>query len=246
MKNLSVMILAHNRFDIIKESVEWYDTKWGNYPIANKVLVDQHYPLVDNQTDHTKKLADLAAKHGWTFVRPLKNRGVGGSWDWVVRELGLGNDDVIVGLDPDGRPQQIGWLDAMMTVFNNDALCYTVQLNVAGTYALNLPRTEEQIGGEWTVVYNRPIAWTLGGFSVYWLKAVGGFLQSHPQYGFVEIQMEKACKPKGGHFRILRDYYDQHVTAPDKAYIDWKLECAQFKTLLPFGDWVREKGIIKA
>ncbi len=239
MKNLHVHCLAFNDFPMVKRAIEQFESQKGNYPIKTKLLVDQQWPCrtVDEDTQ-SGWLMQLAFLHGWRYVKPFKNRGVG-TWNWVIQELELGEDDVLHGCDPDGNPQQPGYLDAMMDVFNNAPECYTVQLNRKEGEYLVFPKTELTKGATTVLDFNRPVAWSLGAFSVSWLKRIGGFLQFHPQYGFCEIAIIDKAKPLGGKFYILKDFYDEHLKSTNEPYIKWKRACADNATQLDFATWLQ-------
>ncbi len=169
-------------------------------------------------------------------------RGVGGSWNWFIEELDIPGGEILLGVDPDGRPVQKGWDRAIQDILTHDESCFTAQLNVAGTYALQMAREEFKIGDTWAIDYKDTTAWTMGAFDVKWLRGIGGFLQGHPQYGFCEIVMNNRIRPQGGRALIVRDFYDEHLKAEDQLYTNWKLACAQQRTQKSFGDWLKEQG----
>ena len=242
MKRLHVHCLTFNTLDMVSKSLERFDKLTHKYPVTTKLLVDQHWPLVAHPLEHSKALQELARYHNWTYVKPFRNRGVGGSWDWVVRELDLGDDDVIWGADADEVMQTTDYLDAAMRVFNNAPECYTVQANQDHGEYLTYPKDELVLGGEPVWRFHQPIAWSCGGFSVAWLKRLGGFLQMHPHYGFVETAMCNAAKPYGGRFYILKNHFNQHIKIQEPLYVEWKLACANHQTNDTFADWLKAKN----
>src|SRR5438093_134823 len=115
MKRLHVMMLAYNSIKTVEAALHLFHEQYGlhNAPANSLTLVDARYPIHD-QGDHSILLMALAERYGWNYVRPAKNYGVAGNWNWVVRELGLSEGDVLFGLDPDARPQAPGYLEAVM------------------------------------------------------------------------------------------------------------------------------------
>ena len=205
--------------------------------------MDAHYPIVQDKTVNSQYLMSICNQFGWEYLRPYRNGGVGKNWDWIVKELNLGENDILAGIDPDGNPLDEKYLDAAMRVFNNDASCVTVQLNDVGVYKMaHIPRDEFLIDGTCVVHYKQVTAWPLGSFSVSWLKRIGGFLQLHPLYGHCERAMYDKFNPLGGRVLMLRDYRDEHLKATDAKYTEWKAACANHQTQLPLDQWLRFYG----
>jgi hypothetical protein len=239
MKRLHVHLLAYNTLELVSAALDRFDKQAPDYPIATKLLVDQQWPLVAHPLEHSRQLQELARFHGWHYVKPFRNRGVGGSWDWVTRELDLGDGDVLWGADPDEQPQSDKYLDAAMRVFNAAPECYTVQMNQKLGEYLTYPRDEVTLGGEPVLKFHQPIAWSCGGFDAGWLKRLGGFLQAHPLYGHVESQMCAAAQRFGGRFYILKNHYNVHIEMQEPKYKQWKIDCATFKTHSTFDEWLK-------
>lgn len=240
---LHVMCLAHNTAEMVEEAIRVTGKTLNGFAPASKTIVDCHWPLEQSQLQ-TQMLSHIAAKHGWQFVRPLKNRGVAGNWNWIISELGLGTGDVLYGADPDGRPQETGWAEAMLDVFNNAPECYTVQFNRPEIYANKaLGAREKEINGRWVLDYPQLISWSLGAFSIEWLNKIGGFTQDSAQYGYCEHSISRHAALLAGRFYMLRDFYDHHLASPSPLYQEWKLASAQKKTESDFGSWVKQKSI---
>lgn len=243
MKRLHIMCLAYNSLSMIHRAMVQFAQQKPAYPISSLTLVDQHYPLTNDKLDHSRNLMEWASFYGWNYVRPSENKGAHGGWNWTIRELGLKEGDVLWGCDPDGNPQEPKYLDAVMDVFNNAPECYTVQLNRPCINAMGIPRTERKIGNTTILDYHQPIAWSLGGFEAGWLNRVGGMQARRALYGFCELDTIAAMKPFGGKWYITKDFFDDHIKAPDQAYVDWKLATANGQTNGQFSDWLKEKSL---
>lgn len=242
MKRLHAMCLAYNTYEMVKRAIVQFEEQAPKYSIASRTLVDQRYPNDGDINTNAENIIGLAEKHGWNYVRPAKNTGAHGGWNWTIRELGLGQDDVLMGVDPDGNPQQPKYLDAIMDVFNNAPECFTVQLNRPCVYAQGLPRTSRLIGKTEVLDYHQPVAWSLGAFECGWLNRVGGMQSRHNLYGYCELDTIQAMRPFGAKWYIVKDFYDEHMKAPDEKYIDWKLACAEGRTYAQFEDWLKIQG----
>ena len=241
MKRLHVMMLGYNTYDMIHRALVQFEEQKPDYPIVSRTLVDQRYPLVDFPLDHSVKLMELAQLYGWNYCKPSSNKGAHGGWQWTITDLGLGDGDVLHGADPDGNPLQPKFLDAAMDVFNNAAECFTVQLNRPCVNAMGISRTERKIGNTYVLDYHQLVAWSLGAFDCGWVNRVGGMKARHPLYGYTEHAMVDAVKPYGGKWYILRDFFDDHLKAPDKEFVAWKLACANHQTNEQFSDWLKSQ-----
>lgn len=234
------MSLAFNDIDLTERAFQNYENMMGDSKPVNKILVDCHWP-VGGKSNNSKRLIDLADKHGWNYVRMIDNRGVTKNWSWVSDQLGLSDGDVLMGCDPDGKPMQPGYLDAIMNVFNSDPSYYTVQLNRACIYRMaDIPKSERQINGTWVIDYHRLISWSLGAFDIGWIKRIGGFDQYSKWYSYFEHYVSDRATPLGGRFAILRDFYDEHQATPNPKYQAWKLASAEKRTELDFATWLTQ------
>ncbi len=242
MKNLYAHCLAYNSLDFVFTAIKRFEEQKGEYPIKQKLLVDPAYPLTGKRTqaEFSEELKEIAAKFGWEYLK-ISNKGTSNNWNAVSDYLRIGDGDVLFGCDPDARPVQPKYLDAMMRVFNGDSSAYTVQLNTAGVYVMGLPRDEFEVNGEPVIAYKQLVAWPCGAFDGGWLRRIGGLAQRHGSYGYIEHETSAKAEPLGGRFLMLRDYYDDHQKAEHPEYTAWKLACAQFQTSLPFDEWLRHR-----
>lgn len=241
MKRLHAMMLGFNTLGMIEDAIKCFEANDEDRRPLTKTLVDAHYPekTPAEAAARTAALAILAGQFGWNLVRPSKNRGVATNWNWVIGELDLVDGDVLFGMDPDGRPQEKGYLTAIMDIFDNAPEAFTVQLNRPCVYAQKRPHFERKIGQTMALDYHELVAWSLGAFDCGWIRKIGGMKQGHPLYGYTEHATAAACEDKGGKWYIARDFYDVHLKAEDPLYTEWKLQCAQHRTALQFADWLQ-------
>lgn len=244
MKQLYVHTLAFNSLNFVRNAISLFEKQKPDYPIAGKILVDPNYPITGSLTpaQHSEALREIATEYGWQYVRMEKNLGVSGNWNWVMAHLGLGDGDALYGNDPDSRAEIPKYLDAMMAVLNGDPNCYTVQLNQAGVYLMNLPRDEFSVNGVNVIAYRQTYAWPCGIFDCGWLKKIGGLRQMHDYYGHIEVATARAAAPFGCRWYVLRDFYDSHQTADDSLYTEYKLAAAQHQTKDDFSTWLKARA----
>jgi hypothetical protein len=240
-KRLHIMSLAFNSTAMCLDAIKLFEKQHEGVKFASKTLVDPHYPLA-LQPMHTKALFDIALQYGWNFVRPSRNRGVQGNWQWLVDELGLVEGDVLVGVDPDGRPKQDRWASAILDVFNESPECYYITLNRESIYSMkHLGGVDKLVGNHWVTEFPQLVSWCLGGFDIGWTKRVGGIEADSKLYGYIEHAMQRKCGQLGGKFYYIRDFYDDHLRAEDQEYTAWKLASANRTTELDFKDWLHRK-----
>jgi hypothetical protein len=240
-KRLHIMSLAFNSTAMCLDAIKLFEKQHEGVKFASKTLVDPHYPLA-LQPMHTKALFDIALQYGWNFIRPFKNLGVAGGWNLVINELGLTEGDVLIGIDPDGRPQQDRWANAILDVFNNDPSCYYITLNRESIYSMkHLGHKDKKVGDHWVVEFPQLVSWCLGGFDIGWVKKVGEVGQYSKLYSYTEHHFYDRATPMGGKFYYIRDFYDDHLKADDQEYTAWKLASANHTTELDFKDWLHRK-----
>lgn len=235
----NVMMLAYNKFYLCKEALELFEKQNKGFPVVKKLLLDPGYPL--ETEDNSLKLSMLAAEYGWQYAK-IENISVADNWNQAIKLMDLKEDDIILGMDPDGRPQEDGWLAAMMDVFDHSPECITVQFSQPGVEQQQHGQTVVKFGN--TEVYNYPrlIAWSLGSFSVKWLNRIGGMGQQAAKYGYTEHHIMDHAGKLGAKFYILKGFHDHHLKAPDDLYTQWKLESAQKKINSDFADWLKING----
>lgn len=232
MKRLHLMCLAYNQAELVEEAISLCEAQRGGYPAFSKTLYNPRYPLA-KEPEHSMRLIACAMNHGWEYVE-IENGGVAQNWAQAIAYKKLTAGDVLVGIDPDERPQEFGWVPALMDVFNNAPECYYVGLNQEGIQG----GTVKEIGTTKVLDYPHLIAWPIGGFDIGWLNKIGGIQQDHAVYGYIEHNVSRRASAMGGRFYMLRDFYDLHLQSTDAKYQEWKSACAAHKTKLTLDGWL--------
>lgn len=235
MKKLHAFQLAYNEPELCREAIALFE-RYGGYPPSSKTIIDQHWPLSSAAT-RAERLMAIAQEFGWDYADPGKNLGVAGGYNWLIDHKKPDDGDIIFSIDPDERPQTVGYADAMMRVFEADHSAVTVQVNHGIPEYTALPHQVLEIGGVKVNHYDRVTAWSMGAFSVGWLKRLGGMSQPHKVYGHVETQMYNKFYPLGGRAFILPDYKSVHLEG-NAIYRQWKDAAARFQTQLDFAGWL--------
>lgn len=244
------MTLGFNKPETIEMSMKRLVDTCDNLNRVEKVLVDLNYPL-PNKKQNTVRLAELSSIYDYTLLKPHINRGVSGNWMWVMNELDLKHEDVLIGMDPDSEPQQKGWVEAITRVLTSQPKVAYVGLKRTSPPGLSTESDESNrryvslnVSNERVRLYQDLIAWPMGGFQVSFMKDYG-LHQKNNRYGHIEYCTDKVMKENGYQWLILEDYEDATSCRGDALYKAWKVEQANMKTDLDFENWLIVKGFIK-
>lgn len=239
-----LVCLAHNNPKYVMEAMTKY--KDQNKEIAydhEYIMVDCHYPLPNPRTNSVD-IASIAEAFNMTHIKPYRNRGVSKNWQWVMGECGMKDDDIMVGLDPDGRVRESGWVNRVVDVFRHEPRAYFVGLNQyshGGHKNLSTVEYETTAGTKY-LEFPRIVAWSLGGWHVGRIRLIGGPQERRPFYGFIEDETHARMLAQGDYtFFKLKDYYDFHKFDVDPLYVDWKKAMVEERTRLPFNEWLKEE-----
>ena len=105
-------------------------------------IVPQFIPI--NKRKNAISIIDTATLHKSDCVR-IPNRGVSGNWTQIAYLYDIGRGDVLIGADPDERPMDAGWVDAMAKVMQGDSSIAIVSLVLPEQLVLDSQlRQEEQ------------------------------------------------------------------------------------------------------
>jgi hypothetical protein len=238
--------LCHNDTDIIADSLE-QRRKTIDPAVEDRLLmVDQHWPI-----DYPKTRANLEAiarDHGATLLDPGKNLGLHHGFNWALEQVGIPDNAMVVGYDPDSWPLTPGWNMAMCRAFVADPR--VVWLSLWHTHSERELNAETKgLGSEILdgvrVRELRVAAMnSICGFRRGWLRAVGGLREPSLLYGGLEICMWDEVK-KHGRWVFLEDYRED-LRMHDRVnplYKEWKWDHAHRGVFHgSFEEWLRSKG----
>lgn len=209
-----VHTLAYNLVSEVEKATKSLYELNSNF---HHVIVDLGFPLekdrIPDNINKAKKrnsarLRRLARKYGSEYVK-IPNVGVSQNWTAVYEHLDMKPDDVLIGADPDERPQQENWVSAMATILRHP--------EKIGMVSLTMPK---QKFGYKTEVWSNSILgvipvgltqWALIGFRGDFLDTMGGVPVPYgaSRYGWIE----QAVHARFGKFQwcMLPDYTVVHT-----------------------------------
>lgn len=77
-------------------------------------FLDQHYPL--RREENLPQLQRLCQQHGLTYVDSGQDRGLCGGWNFLIPQIPFAEGDILIGYDPDSKPESRGWDQALLDV----------------------------------------------------------------------------------------------------------------------------------
>lgn len=243
-----VMTLAYNRPEMVDGALACLE---GEDPNREVYIVDVGYPVPDPY-ENAAAYIKLAEKHGATYIR-TKNRSIGKNWTWVLEHLGLGGRDIMVGLDPDIRPNPKGWLRAIKDVFASDERIAVVvprckEIEQPYHQARLAQQREAVIKGHRVWEYNYPVAWPMMNYSANFIRACDGLAENARVYGHSECWAHQRIVRMERTYMMLRDFEDGTTLSPDHDYMVWKgMQIPQVWDI-SFEEWLAEpqKAAIEA
>lgn len=197
-------------------------------------VFDLCYPL-EAEPDRLRAVAPVA---GFEYHR-LTNQSVSRNWNAVIGMLGLNYGDILIGLDPDSRPTDPSWAQAIVDVFRADSSIAMVSLDgrtMREPHHLAIPYRLETIGGRVCRLYERLTAWPLMAFDVGWILDQGGLGEQNAVYGYTEHWVEERLG--GRRWAMLHEFYDDTADSPDSEYIAWKEASARKQFNDTFEAWI--------
>lgn len=210
--------------------------------------------VYDNKNWNSNDILYHCYSNGWNYLKPARNRGVSQNWDFAFREMEVGLDDVIIGIEPDEVALNDGWVQAMADVIGADRKMALCSLNTDGHQQMinegGLAGHRETIGGVSVFVVDGLSNWAMIGFNGTFLHRMGGI--PTPKGANIYGHIESACYPyikeAGYRWCILLDYFCEHIES-EPLYREWKTSVTSGKYAnkeqIQFDDWLKkEKGFI--
>lgn len=239
--------LGHNSAEMVQGALENLEETTSDHEHRRlvKTLFLCQYPL-PSENENRQALLELGAKFGW-WTTEIPNFGVMENHNKAIHDFyRMRPGDFYVCFDPDVRMQQKGWISAMVEAlesereavfcaaalpFHDEEWCYNGHGRTVSTLPTGLRISR----------YKALVAWSMGMWKGEWLAArPRDFKAAHPVYGWTEHADLALMEKHGKTWLSTTDYYDHHKGA-DPIYCEWKIACAQGKTNLKFGDWLKER-----
>jgi hypothetical protein len=204
------------------------------------VIVDLDFPLekgdeipgdiVLAQRRNSIKLKHLAEQYGSEYMR-IPNVGVSQNYTKVYQALNLDDTDIMVGVDPDERPQNQNWVRAMGNVMRSDmkiAMCslmITAHKDCPSGWAM----TEQVINSERCYIMHGNINWAIIGLNGEFFNKIHEMPVPSlaDRYGYLEWALYALFSEHGYDWVVMSDYWVEHewscpIYKSWKDYIIWE------------------------
>jgi len=253
------MIYVHSlSFNLPSETEEATRLLYELNPDGNfrHIIVDLGFPLefgADIPQDiekakerNSEKLKTIAKCYGSEYVK-FPNIGVSQNWNQVMKHVNLKDGDVLICADPDERPLNKGWVNAIADVLTHPkmAACALVMPDQKPFLEKNPNAvTKSVIKGHNVFLINGTLSMAQVGFSGDYLIKNGGVPvpDGWGIYGYIENAFAKSLHKFGLGWAILSDYYCTH-TECSTLYRAWKddITSGEFTGLrqIPFEQWLK-------
>lgn len=187
-----VISLAYMPARIVGRSLaSFYSTKNPDLQLQH-ILVDQHYPL--DRRENETKIRWLCDYHEITYLDPGKNLGLHNGFNYAMEHIGVSQNDLVIGYDPDSVPITPGWDMALVRTIEGDPDRKIVWSSLLTPRALaDLKRVgyrKKRIDGyieAWLPL--APVTNSVCCFRGDWLLSVGGFWEPREYYGHLEAAL---------------------------------------------------------
>lgn len=184
------------------------------------IIVDLGFPLEKGNfiPDNIKKaknrnsarLKALARKYGSEYVK-LRNVGVSQNWTAIYEYLKMNPNDILIGADPDERPQQKNWVSAMAAILRSKKGIGMVSLTMPGQTAI--PQKTINVNSITGINPKNNLSWALIGFRGDFLNKMQGVPVPHwaDRYGWIEGAVNQYFGWSGFNMAFLPDYTVIHT-----------------------------------
>jgi len=187
-------------------------------------IVDLGFPLTEGDVvpddillsmkRNTGFLKAIAQDYGSEYVK-FDNEGVSQNWTKICKYISPGDDDVLIGTDPDEHPLNEGWVRAMGEVMNEGGFgLVSLIMNIQIPLLKNIPVAERFFAGY--RVYLLPkgsMNWALIGLSGKFFKAIGEVPvpRQASRYGYIEGAVYDGLENTGFEWCMLADHQVRHT-----------------------------------
>jgi len=183
-------------------------------PDYDKILhaqLDNHYPIRrDDLRDAMRE--HLEAHPSASVIDPRSNLGLHGGINRLLQIIDglLHDDDIVVAIDADDDPQQVGWLSAMMALFvERKEIGWVSLMCEPGRDVLNQRNVAIDRLNSADVRYRVPgfpLINTVCAWRVRALRECGPIEEPHAYYGGIEVAMMPKFEEAGWRVAWLEDF----------------------------------------
>jgi len=201
------------------------------------IVLDNHYPL-----RRQFMLRDLCERFRFHYIDNGYNMGLYDGINFLLNELPHDTKSVI-GHDGDHYLLQKGWSKAVFEVLEDESVGMCVVSNDIIYRELHERGFEsEVINGHKVRIPKQVICCTVGGWSMPYLRAIGGITAPNKYYGGNEIHMWDHFRQQGKKMAVLEDFHeelDQMKALQDWQYQEYKLLYAHKGLRMSFDDYLK-------
>lgn len=182
-----------------------------DYDKIMHIQLDNRYPL--GKQELREAMREHTDKHPFSSRLDFgENLGLHGGLNKIleVADSVLHNDDVVIAIDADDDPQQVGWVSAMMLLFAERPDVGWISLMCEpGRDVLNQRGVAIDHANTGDVRYRIPgfpLINTVCAWRVQALRALGPIVEPHKYYGGIEVAMMPKFEEAGWRVAWLEDF----------------------------------------
>lgn len=234
--------IGYAPYTVLRNSIDQVYKTVGIQP-ERHILLDNGYPK--NKAENSFLIHNVCQDYGVEYYNLGENLGLGAGYRWLIDKTRAGDDDIIVGLDPDVWPITDNWGKALVDVMQAEPRVGWASLNVVPHTAREMIErggVQSMLGGY--VVQECPAAclnsicaWRPG-----MLRDLGGIHEPRKYYGGVESHMKPKLDLHSWRWVYLMDYKEEWnaSVASEADYQQYKIEYAhKGSTKDDFETWLK-------
>ena len=184
------------------------------------IVLDNHYPI--HRQNGRNWLRDLCDKLRFRYIDNGYNMGLYDGYNFLLTELPQDCKGVILH-DGDHLINEEGWTKAIFDVLEDETVGNCIVSNAINYRELHERGFESAvINGHKVRVTKQVICSTVGGWSMPFLRAIGGITAPNKYYGGNEIHMWDHFRQQGKRMVVLEDFSEELDSM--KALQDWQYE----------------------
>ena len=234
-KRTVVHTLGYNTHGMVRKAGDLLlaQNKWDGFEY---VVVDAGYPLSEmsqmeaslvTKQENSDKIEEYAKSIDVSYLY-IKNKGVSGNWTQIAQYACIGDNDILIGADPDERPQKEEWVRAVSEVMQSDPKIAVCSLAMAEQHELlknpDFIDEERMVAGHRVMYMKACMNWALIGLSGRFINACKGVPapSNAPMYGWIEGACWDPMRFLGMRYVVLLDYEVVHLASHPLASA-WKV-----------------------
>jgi hypothetical protein len=193
------------------------------------VIIDNHYPI-DKKTN--QRMIQYAAEASrCVYIDCGKDRGLHGGLNFACEKLGVGSEDIVIGCDPDDRPDT-RIFQAMVDVMKTDPTLAVLSgmFWVIEERLKTVPFKKEVIVSHNVLIHPNVEMWNVAAFNMRFIKEIGGFREAYNYYGGLESALFGEWQKRDLRLGYLADYKTESKPMDRQDPVFFDPEYRQWKT----------------